>query len=157
MNVRACVALFIVIAAAAEGPAPPAVADEKAPGESVTCKLDQRLLLLDPVPLAHQKTAQKKADWQKIKVGDKALIRVSYDPAVEPVDTVTVRFSARRMAVCEVARVPPAPPKEGERLTSCVSVLVKATDPKPCTVAVDYVLSDGSSRTMYFTFDIEAP
>jgi hypothetical protein len=146
------IACLLIVAATS----PRLAAQEKPPGERLTSSLETTLHILGPVPITDEKHAANEAEATKVKVGDKVLIRITYDPAKMPVKEVELRFASKRMAACEIVRAPQARSKNKKEATDSVAIVVRATAAKSCTAGIDCTLADGSKKTLYFMFEIEA-
>jgi hypothetical protein len=136
---------------------PTLAAQENPPGRLIVSDLSATLHLLEPVPITHKGHAENKEGAKKVQVGDKVLIRVSYDPAVTPVKDVEVHFSNKGMSACEAVKVPREPSKDKKDTAETFGVVVRARDAtaKTSLVGVTAVLADGTKKTLYFKFDIQ--
>ena len=132
-------------------------ADENPPGaKMIRHPIRETMHILEPVSITDKDHLAGKGPKQEVKVGDKVLIQIRYNPKKVTVEAGEVRFSGRWMAVCEIVNIPQKPAKKGEDPVAVVGVIVRAvTADKPCSVAVELPCKDGSAPCLYFRFDIK--
>lgn len=127
-------------------------------GESVTAALTGRLHVESPVPL----NGPYPATLRKASVDDRILLQVSYESRPVFPRVVTAKVAHRGMSALEVihSHHPLLLLKDGEQgkgaAGSHFAVLLKANSSGNCKVEIQCEMSDGSTQTAPFEFDIAA-